>query len=122
MPRAYYRKEKSMKKRSYLFAAALGLLCVTFATAQHPLLDDVANKVVVKYQSSTCQQLMQQKAQNKPPSPGEQKATAVAPRFGGYRRLPGGGQTHPMRHVSVKAMETEHGTTDHCKHDSLALP
>jgi hypothetical protein len=63
-----------MKKRSYLFAAALGLLCVTFATAQHPLLDDVANKVVVKYQSSTCQQLMQQKAQNKPPSPGEQKA------------------------------------------------
>jgi hypothetical protein len=47
---------------------------VAFATAQHPMLDSVANKVVAKYQSSTCQQLMQQKAQNTPPSPGEQKA------------------------------------------------
>jgi hypothetical protein len=37
-------------------------------------LDAVANKVVAKYQSSTRQQLMQQKAQNKPPSAGEQKA------------------------------------------------
>ena len=63
-----------MKKRSYLFAAVLALLYVTFATAQHPVLDQVANKVVAKYQSSTCQQLMQQKAQNTPPSPGEQKA------------------------------------------------
>jgi hypothetical protein len=63
-----------MKKRSYIFAAVLALLYVTFATAQHPILDQVANKVVAKYQSSTCQQLMQQKAQNTPPSPGEQKA------------------------------------------------
>jgi hypothetical protein len=63
-----------MKKRSYLSVAALGLLYVAFATAQHPMLDSVANKVVAKYQSSTCQQLMQQKAQNTPPSPGEQKA------------------------------------------------
>jgi hypothetical protein len=63
-----------MKKRSYLFTAVLALLYVTFATAQHPILDDVANKVVAKYQSSTCQQLMQKKAQDTPPSPGEQKA------------------------------------------------
>jgi hypothetical protein len=63
-----------MKMRSYLSVAALGLLYVAFATAQHPMLDSVANKVVAKYQSSTCQQLMQQKAQNTPPSPGEQKA------------------------------------------------
>lgn len=63
-----------MKKRSYLFTAVLALLYVAFATAQHPVLDDVANKVVAKYQSSTCQQLMQQKAQNRPPSPGEQTA------------------------------------------------
>lgn len=63
-----------MKKRSYLFTAALALVYATIAGAQHPLLDDVANKVVTKYQSSSCQQLMQQKAQNKPPSPGEQKA------------------------------------------------
>ena len=63
-----------MMKRSYLFAAALALLYVTVAAAQHPVLDAVANKVVAKYQSSTCQQLMQQKAQKQPPSAEEQKA------------------------------------------------
>jgi hypothetical protein len=63
-----------MTKRSCLLALVLALLYVTIAVAQHPVLDAVANKVVAKYQSSTCQQLMQQKAQKKPPSPGEQKA------------------------------------------------
>ena len=62
-----------MIKRSYLFAAALALLYVTVAAAQHPVLDAVANKVVAKYQSSSCQQLMQQKAEKQPPSAGEQK-------------------------------------------------
>jgi hypothetical protein len=61
-----------MKKRTYLYAAAIALLYVTVAAAQHPVLDAVANKVVTKYQTSTCQQLMQQKGQ--PPSAGEQKA------------------------------------------------
>jgi hypothetical protein len=63
-----------MIKRSYLFAAVLALLYVTVAVAQHPMVDAVANKVVQKYQSSTCQQLMQQKAQKQPPSAAEQKA------------------------------------------------
>jgi len=63
-----------MSKHSCLFALALALLYVTVAVAQHPVLDAVANKVVQKYQTSTCQQLMQQKAQKQPPSPGEQKA------------------------------------------------
>jgi hypothetical protein len=63
-----------MIKRSYLFALVITLLYVTVAAAQHPVLDAVANKVVAKYQSSSCQQLMQQKAQNKPPSAGELKA------------------------------------------------
>jgi hypothetical protein len=63
-----------MTKHSCLFALVLALLYVTIAVAQHPVLDAVANKVVAKYQSSTCQQLMQQKAQKKPPSAGEQKA------------------------------------------------
>jgi hypothetical protein len=66
-----------MIKRSYLFAAAIALLYVTVATAQHPILDAVANKVVAKYQSSTCQQLMQSKAQKQPPSAGEQKAMEI---------------------------------------------
>ena len=63
-----------MTKHTCLFAAALALLYVTAAAAQHPVLDEVAKKVVAKYQSSTCQQLMQQKAQKQPPSAGEQKA------------------------------------------------
>jgi len=62
-----------MKKYSCLFAV-LALLYVTVAVAQHPVLDAVANKVVAKYQSSTCQQLMMAKAQKTPPSAGEQKA------------------------------------------------
>ena len=61
-----------MMKRSYL-AVALALLYVTIAAAQHPILDAVANKVVQKYQTSTCAQLMMAKAQKAPPSPGEQK-------------------------------------------------
>jgi hypothetical protein len=63
-----------MINRSYLFTAALALLYVTVAVAQHPVLDAVANKVVQKYQTSTCQQLMMSKAQKAPPSAGEQKA------------------------------------------------
>jgi peptide subunit release factor 1 (eRF1) len=63
-----------MTKHSCLFAAVLALLYVTVAVAQHPALDAVANKVVQKYQTSSCQQLMQQKAQKQPPSAGEQKA------------------------------------------------
>lgn len=64
----------NIKKSSSLIAAALALLYVTMAFAQHPVLDAVANKVVAKYQSSTCQQLMMQKAQKQAPSAGEQKA------------------------------------------------
>jgi hypothetical protein len=63
-----------MIKRSYVFALAITLLYVTVSAAQHPVLDAVANKVVQKYQTSSCEQLMQAKAQKKPPSPGEQKA------------------------------------------------
>jgi hypothetical protein len=63
-----------MTKRSCLTALLLAFLYVTVAVAQHPVVDAVANKVVQKYQTSSCQQLMQQKAQKQPPSAGEQKA------------------------------------------------
>jgi hypothetical protein len=67
-------KWKKIMKRTYLFAAAIALLYVTVASAQHPVLDAVANKVVAKYESSTCEQLMQSKAKKQPPSAAEQKA------------------------------------------------
>jgi hypothetical protein len=63
-----------MTKHSWIVALVLAVLYVTAAVAQHPVLDAVANKVVAKYQSSTCEQLMQSKAQKQPPSAGEQKA------------------------------------------------
>jgi hypothetical protein len=53
---------------------ALTLATGTYAQDQYPILDNVAAKVVQKYQSSTCEQLWQKKAQPQPPSPQEQKA------------------------------------------------
>lgn len=64
-----------MTRQSCLLAAVLALLYVTAAVSQqYPVLDAVANKVVARYQNSTCEQLMQQKAQKQPPKPAEQKA------------------------------------------------
>ncbi len=60
-------------KRSYLLALALGLgyACVGSAQ-QYPMMDMVANKVIQKYQNSSCEQLWEKKAQKAPPSPQEQ--------------------------------------------------
>ena len=56
-----------MVKHTYLFALATALLFAGAANAQYPLLDMIADKVIQKYQSSTCEQLWQQKSQPKPP-------------------------------------------------------
>ena len=41
---------------------------------QHPILDQVANKIIQKYQTATCQQLWAERAQKAPPTPAEAKA------------------------------------------------
>jgi hypothetical protein len=46
----------------------------TWAQDQHQILDKVANKVIQKYETSTCQQLWAERANKQPPSPQEQKA------------------------------------------------
>jgi hypothetical protein len=53
-----------MSKRLTLIAVAL---CVTagIAYAQYPILDMVADRVVQKYQSSSCEQLWQRKGEPK---------------------------------------------------------
>jgi len=61
-------------KRSVLFALALALLYVTVAYAQYPVMDMIANKVIQKYQTSTCEQLWEKKSQKAPPSQQEQQA------------------------------------------------
>jgi len=46
---------------------------------QYPVMDAIANKIVQKYQTSTCEQLWQEKAQakNKPKSQQEQEAIGI---------------------------------------------
>ena len=61
-------------KRTCLFALAAGLLYVTAAQAQYPMMDAVANKVIAKYQNSTCEQLWEKKSAKTPPSQQEQNA------------------------------------------------
>ncbi len=51
----------------------LALAGGTYAQEQHPLLDQAANKVIQKYQTSTCQQLWAERANKQPPTPMEQK-------------------------------------------------
>jgi hypothetical protein len=54
-----------------LVSALLGFGSV--ASAQpYPILDEIANKVVQKYQNSSCEQLWQRRGE--PHSPGEQRA------------------------------------------------
>jgi hypothetical protein len=46
---------------------------------QYPMVDAIANKIIQKYQNSTCDQLWQEKAEakNKPKSPEEQRAIGI---------------------------------------------
>lgn len=58
-------------QQKWLWAAAPVLVFAGVALAQYPVMDAVANKVIQKYQGSSCEQLWQQKSQ--PKSPEEQK-------------------------------------------------
>jgi hypothetical protein len=64
--------------RYFLWAAmAPALLFSNVATAQqHPMLDAVANRLVQKYEQSSCEQLWQERAgkQGRPKPQGEQSA------------------------------------------------
>jgi hypothetical protein len=63
-----------MVKRPYLCALLLPLLYLSVAEAQqYPIMDMVANKVIQKYQQSTCEQLWEKKSAKTPPSAEEQK-------------------------------------------------
>jgi hypothetical protein len=51
-----------MAKRTPLYCLVLGLLYLATASAQYPLVDAAAGKVLQKYQQATCEQLWQSKA------------------------------------------------------------
>jgi len=55
-----------MAKRTWLFILAPVLAYVCVASAQYPILDMVAQKVIGKYQSSTCEQLWQNRGKHSP--------------------------------------------------------
>jgi hypothetical protein len=46
----------------------------TSAQDQHPILDQVANRVIQKYQTSSCEQLWAERENKQPPSPQAQRA------------------------------------------------
>ncbi len=60
-----------MSKRIWLFVATGTLIAAGVVYAQYPIMDRVAEKVIQKYQSASCEQLWQQKSQ--PKSPEEQR-------------------------------------------------
>ena len=76
-----------MAKRYYPFIISIGLfsfLIVFFAIVrpilakaqpaqQFPIMDSVANKIILKYQQSTCEQLWIKKSEKAPPTPEEQR-------------------------------------------------
>ena len=52
-------------KRYLPYVAAPALLAAGYALAQYPIMDMVAGKVIQKYETSTCEQLWQEKMQPK---------------------------------------------------------
>jgi len=64
-----------MSKKSWWFAAVTAAIAGVVYAQQFPVLDAVANKVVQKYQSSSCEQLMQKRGQ--PKSPEEQRMVGM---------------------------------------------
>ena len=52
-----------MSNRTWVIAAVAASFAAGIAYAQFPIMDRVADKVIQKYQTSTCEQLWQEKAQ-----------------------------------------------------------
>jgi hypothetical protein len=64
---------------------AMSMACILLAGIvriegqdQHPILDQVANKVIQKYQTTSCQQLWAERAQKAPPTPRRSEGDTVS--------------------------------------------
>jgi hypothetical protein len=78
-----------MKKSPYAWLVAIALLAAVtisvvllrpreaVAQGQYPIVDQVAAKVIAKYQGASCEQLWEQKAAHAPPSAEEQRAIGL---------------------------------------------
>jgi hypothetical protein len=71
--------EVYMSKRSWMWVAVASTVAaagVTYAQ-QYPIMDRVAEKVIQKYQSSSCEQLWQERAQGKSQPKPEMEQRAI---------------------------------------------
>ena len=66
-----------MSKRTWFVAAVAASFAAGIAYAQFPIMDRVADKVIQKYQTSTCEQLWQEKAQGQGQPKPEMEQRAV---------------------------------------------
>jgi hypothetical protein len=66
-----------MRKKAIVLAAA-ALAVAGIAYAQFPIMDRVADKVIQKYQTSTCEQLWQERAQGQGQPKPEMEQRAIA--------------------------------------------
>jgi hypothetical protein len=80
-----------MTMRIYPWVVLLGLVSVLVLTLtllhpdhvqaqgqpQYPIMDKIADRIVQKYQSSTCEQLWVKKSQKAPPTPEEIRAVEI---------------------------------------------
>ena len=64
---------------TFLVASAIALFGTAVNAEDFPVLDQIASKVIQKYQQATCEQLWQERAQKgkKPESPMEQRAVEM---------------------------------------------
>ncbi|HYX54001.1 MAG TPA: hypothetical protein VE783_11165 [Candidatus Limnocylindrales bacterium] len=62
-----------MSKRILLPATALFLFCAAAGSTQYPVLDAIADRVIAKYQNSSCEQLWEKKMSKPPMSQQEQE-------------------------------------------------
>jgi hypothetical protein len=65
-----------MRKRLVSLVAASAIVAGSIAYAQYPIMDRIADKVIQKYQTSSCEQLWQERAagKSKPKPEMEQRA------------------------------------------------
>jgi hypothetical protein len=86
---SYPHWRKRMIPSRYSYVAVTVLACLTLAgfalfraggaqaQSQYPIMDGIADKIVQKYQSATCEQLWVKKSEHAPPSREEQRAIEI---------------------------------------------
>ena len=66
-----------MSNRTWIVAAVAASIAAGIAYAQYPIMDMVADKVIQKYQTASCEQLWQEKAQKQGQPKPEMEQRAV---------------------------------------------